>query len=965
MIELRTLGALELVGREPTAVDALVSQPKRLGLLIYIAAATPTGFHRRDSLLGLFWPELDQKHARGALRNALSFLRRHLGEAALVTRGDEVALHRAAFWCDVTSFVASAESGAAEEALALYRGDMLEGFHVPDAPGFQSWLDGERNHLRGLAAGAAWALVATEERAGNWANAAANARRAVALSPDFEEPARRLIALLDRAGDRGAALHEYQALEARLAHELEVRPSPETVALVEGIRARVIPRAAASKPPIDLTSEAAATQHRSKPAAPPRSRSVSALPRWAAAAGLAGLALAGPVLSGSRTDLPTDPNLLAIAPFEVLDPSLNIWREGLVDILSRSLDAAGPLHTVPQTVGLKRWRGRSDRVSAETFGERTGAGLVVFGNVRRVRDTVTLSATVLDRTGKRVEPDIEVRGDTAAVGDLADSLGVRILQALGRDRPIGAVRRVSIGSRSLPALKAFLHGEQLYRQGLWDSALVHYERAIAGDSTFALAFRRMAYVLPWGPASFAAYGDPLEYKRRSVTLGGEVSPRDSLLLAADSFDLAESEARDPTDLIRFRYRGRAIMEEAVRRYPGDPEMWLELGEDRYHADFPLGTVPGPALAAFDRAIALDPGFAPAYAHTVELAIRLNRPDLARKYADAYLRLDPTDVNEPSIRLAALLLDPERSGSRETARAIDSAPARVLFDVAMGHLQSWADSGEAAIRVARELMTRRGGTGLQPWSDTLMYPQFLAYQLVYRGQIQEAYTVNRRLLLDETGARFSRYLDPFFTVAVLGVLPESLAAATFRRSFESREAWRGDGNHTPRRLRGLPWWLERRDTAAIARFGLRAQQESKRQTTPRGRLRSDYLHLVSKAYLALARADSAEALRLFQAISDTLCIANHCFHAKLTEARLLDAGGRAREAEAVLDRWIWGDGTLHGIALLERGRIAEKLGERQKAVDSYQFVADLWRQADAELQPYVHEARAGLDRLAGR
>ena len=89
MIELRTLGALELGGPESGAVDALISQPKRLALLIYIAAARPTGFHRRDTLLSLFWPELDQTHARGALRNALSFLRRQLGEAAIVTRGDE------------------------------------------------------------------------------------------------------------------------------------------------------------------------------------------------------------------------------------------------------------------------------------------------------------------------------------------------------------------------------------------------------------------------------------------------------------------------------------------------------------------------------------------------------------------------------------------------------------------------------------------------------------------------------------------------------------------------------------------------------------------------------------------------------------------------------------------------------------------------------------------------------------
>ena len=95
------------------------------------------------------------------------------------------------------------------------------------------------------------------------------------------------------------------------------------------------------------------------------------------------------------------------------------------------------------------------------------------------------------------------------------------------------------------------------------------------------------------------------------------------------------------------------------------------------------------------------------------------------------------------------------------------------------------------------------------------------------------------------------------------------------------------------------------------------------------------------------------------------MANYCFHGKLTEARLLDAGGQTQEAGVVLDRWVWGGGTLSGIGFLERGRIAEKLGERQKAMDSYQFVADLWRHADSELQPYVRQARAGMERLSAR
>jgi hypothetical protein len=170
----------------------------------------------------------------------------------------------------------------------------------------------------------------------------------------------------------------------------------------------------------------------------------------------------------------------------------------------------------------------------------------------------------------------------------------------------------------------------------------------------------------------------------------------------------------------------------------------------------------------------------------------------------------------------------------------------------------------------------------------------------------------------------------------------------------------------RQLRGLPWWLARGDTASLARFALRAGQEAHTQRTARGKLQGRYLNAAATAYLALARADSVGALHLFRSIPDTLCIENDCFYEKLTEARLLTSQGQARQAGAVLDRWVWsGCCSLFVLGLLERGRIGEGLGERQKAIDSYQFVVDAWRHPDPELEPYVREARAGLERLRAK
>src|SRR5213594_4486345 len=101
MIELRMLGTLSLTSADGRDVQSLLGQPRRLALLAYLAAATPHRFHRRDSLVAVFWPELDQEHARAALRQALHVLRGAFGAGMVVTRGDEeIALNVDHLWCD-------------------------------------------------------------------------------------------------------------------------------------------------------------------------------------------------------------------------------------------------------------------------------------------------------------------------------------------------------------------------------------------------------------------------------------------------------------------------------------------------------------------------------------------------------------------------------------------------------------------------------------------------------------------------------------------------------------------------------------------------------------------------------------------------------------------------------------------------------------------------------------------------
>lgn len=183
MIEFMVLGSVSLTGSDGREVRSVLAQPRRLALLAYLTAATPRGMHRRDSLLPLFWPERDQPHARTALRQAIRVLRGALGNEAIAGRGDEeVGLDFERVWCDVVAFENAIDTGHSREALDLYRGGLLDGFFISDAPEFERWLEAERARLREAAAHAARDLVERADARGNLTTAVQWARRAAELA---------------------------------------------------------------------------------------------------------------------------------------------------------------------------------------------------------------------------------------------------------------------------------------------------------------------------------------------------------------------------------------------------------------------------------------------------------------------------------------------------------------------------------------------------------------------------------------------------------------------------------------------------------------------------------------------------------------------------------------------------------------------------------------------------------------
>lgn len=244
---------LSLLGTIEARLDDLLltgfRSDKVRALLAYLAVEADRP-HRRARLAGLFWPEWNEAEARTYLRQSLANLQTLLANESppvlLVTR-ETMQLHPAMMEVvDVLAFERNvalpanlmpqpSTVAALQAAVALYRGPFLEGFFLNGCPEFEAWVVLTRTRLQQkILAALAW-LADYFQRQHEYEPAFSYARRRVELEPTTEEAQQQLIRLLALAGQRSAALTQFDLCCALLRQEVGVEPSAETVALYQQI----------------------------------------------------------------------------------------------------------------------------------------------------------------------------------------------------------------------------------------------------------------------------------------------------------------------------------------------------------------------------------------------------------------------------------------------------------------------------------------------------------------------------------------------------------------------------------------------------------------------------------------------------------------------------------------------------------------------------------------------------------
>ena len=639
------------------------------------------------------------------------------------------------------------------------------------------------------------------------------------------------------------------------------------------------------------------------------------------------------------------PDAVAVMPFHVVGNDVDLWSEGLVDLLSTALNATGEFHASDPRAVLNRWHAVSDPdelpepLKSAGVAGKLGAGRVILGSMIYMGPgRVRLAADLYSVRWVHKETSAQVEGSEDQITALIDELTLELLRAMWRGEDVPEVQISALTTSSIPALRAYLEGERAFRRSQFGDAQKAFTQAIEADSTFAIAYFRLAQTYGW----FLGLGasEVPSYLAAAERHSGGLSARDSLLVRG--WKLADVDGSLEAILLFRRL---------VARYPDDLEAWHGLGDALFHmgaqAGEPLTAAVGPLL----RTLEIDPTFAPALIHLIETAYLEGDASRARAWTDQYLELDSTSLYAQAFSLlTALSFGPPE----------DSARARVAMDTASAELLNWMLGrlrGSGANFAVYETVSLEAADERHPAEARAMAYWVLAVAHLRHGRARSAVDYFERSLTLGGAEYEGGVYNIMATARELGVTVDTASERLMRRLGDKRGR-----PYSAMTVSAIQNGSLTEAEAMVAWMEANADSMEAKGNAPLARsLRGEAWTLRGRIAAAHDSIDTAVA-SLRQGLS--MINATWARSRDLDRywlAHLIQDRGGEDEAIVIYGSLYWNP-WAEALGYLHRAELHERRDETEEAAGYYARFIRLWNDADPHLQPQVEAARRALHQL---
>jgi class 3 adenylate cyclase/tetratricopeptide (TPR) repeat protein len=670
--------------------------------------------------------------------------------------------------------------------------------------------------------------------------------------------------------------------------------------------------------------------------------------------GLAGVILLRDRMRGPvREAAPAGPAPgLAVMPFTVAGPDLELWREGMVTLLSTNLDGVAGLRAIDPRTVLSRWqreigegRDAADRQAALQVARRVGSKYALLGSMVGSAGAVRLTAELYDVATGAPLGTKQVEGPPDSLLALVDRLSVEVLRAnvAGEALKLGELDPRRITTASLAAVRAYLEGEQQFRRSRFKEAAAAYTRAIEADSTFAFAYYRLAVGCSWENVGCDL---TVDYTGQAIRYADRLPARDALL-----FEGWAEWSRFGNE--QSTVRGIEIFTEFTDRYPDDVEGWYQLGDAFYHRLAPGWPYipPERTLQVLRRAVELDPGFGPAYVHLFQDAMAREDTVESRRLLAGLRQIDSTSAQAigSTLAFAMRLGNPaERMQATAALDTLGTEELRWAIGWPLGALGPTSPAHwEEDLRVA-ELLTQPRHS---PEEDQRRVAQYAIAQIYEsRGRRHEAAEMLAPILGD-LGSFWNYGLVASDLIDYRGTTDSVTAQAAERLTREPS----ADDRFVVGALaaREQRWSDVERELRAL-------EADVQAASPPDSNIGARAQAL--RGYAAAVRGERRAAIRAFEEAYRWVTGPTAGLVRVLLGKLWLEEGDFA-QAERYFKTMELGDAKVWQVPIeFYLGQVYEGLGDEHEARLHYARFVSWWEDCDPELRPMWEEGRAALQRL---
>jgi serine/threonine protein kinase/tetratricopeptide (TPR) repeat protein len=713
----------------------------------------------------------------------------------------------------------------------------------------------------------------------------------------------------------------------------------------------------------DLTDPQPITREYPIPAG--RKRDASGGRRFVIALAALAPLIAGVVLWRSRSPpgerVPPGPTTttVAVLPFSYRgSEEYRYLGEGIIDLLSAKLDGAGAVRSIdPRAiVGLASGkRGQPfDPESGQRAADGLGAGRYVLGSIVEVGGRLQIDAALYETQGRTVVAKAAKQGQVSQTFDLVDQLALGLLAGLGEGSSGRIDRAAAVTTSSLPALKAYLDGENAFQRGDFQSSVEAFQRAVRLDSGFALAWYRLSIALEWK-------GTPQELQQNAA----EQAYRNADRLTRRERKLLEA--------LRVWRDGRSkeakqLYLAIVREYPDEIEGWYQLGEVLFHRNGLYGMSFVESRDAFERVLALEPRHFASMIHLARIEAFVGQTREADALIDRFLGLS-REAQDRNLEIRALraFYAPGRGGDKDAVLAELQHADGASLGMTFTEVSLYGRNLQGAEQIARIMAAPSHRPTVQSFGHVA-----IAHIRLAQGRWSEA----RRELsvlsqVDPWAAQEYRALFaglPFLPVSQgeLAEIKDGLERLDPKAILRPEDPSVFIDTH-----RDIHPLIRRYLLAVVsARMGELGRGDQMVSEMKSGEYSTEYrglatdLTLAAQAQLDRARGKPAEALAELERVpsetknpleSPILALA----YERFTRGQLLFEAGRYQEASVWFDHIAESsvfEFVYSPVAHLWLGEICEKLGQSKEAADHYARFIDAWQGCDEALRPMVELAR---------